>query len=232
VSGLQKEIEQLKLTARQPSTPPAFLNQPSAPVYEAEPASAGVSKTTFVVLLLLTIGLAAFSAYTYFSRPGNNNTEQSTSSTTANTVVPSDTANNDLPSSNATVDLEEQKRQQEIDNKRRADSLKQVQKARALAKQRADSIAAANAGEETTEDDTPTPQGNNKGVQYMVISKAYFYSKPDGSTRRNAFVVPSNNAVLTALDEQNDFVYVVFTNTAGETSKGWLQKQDLQRLND
>lgn len=68
--------------------------------------------------------------------------------------------------------------------------------------------------------------------QYMVTSKAYFYNTPDESTRRNAFVVPSNNAILNATDEQNDFIYVEFKNQLGQSSKGWLRKKDLQRLNE
>lgn len=68
--------------------------------------------------------------------------------------------------------------------------------------------------------------------QYMVTSKAYFYNTPDESTRRKAFVVPSNNAILTALDEQNDFILVEFRNQLGQSSKGWLRKQDLQFLNE
>ena len=106
-----------------------------------------------------------------------------------------------------------------------------------MAKRASDSAAAAAANNDNgTDGDNNTnndePAGNKPGVQYMVISKAYFYNSPDESTRRNAFVVPSNNAILTATDEQDDFIFVVFTNTAGQTSKGWLRKQDLQKLNE
>ena len=68
--------------------------------------------------------------------------------------------------------------------------------------------------------------------QYMVTAKAYFYNAPDESTRRNAFVVPSNNAILNALDEQNDFILVEFRNQLGQNSTGWLRKKDLQSLNE
>ena len=66
--------------------------------------------------------------------------------------------------------------------------------------------------------------------KYKVISKAYFYNEPDESTRRKAFIVHWNNAVLTPTEEKNGFVYVVFTNHLGQTSKGWLRKSDLQRI--
>jgi hypothetical protein len=67
--------------------------------------------------------------------------------------------------------------------------------------------------------------------QYKVISKAYFHNEPDESTRRKAFIIHWNNAVLTPLEEKSGFVYIVFTNHLGQTSKGWLRKKDLQKLN-
>jgi serine/threonine-protein kinase len=65
---------------------------------------------------------------------------------------------------------------------------------------------------------------------YKVRSKAYFHTQPDESTRRNAFIVHWNNAVLHPKEERNDFVYVVFTNHLGQTSRGWLRKKDLIKI--
>lgn len=65
---------------------------------------------------------------------------------------------------------------------------------------------------------------------YKVRSKAYFHTGPSEATRRKAFIVHWNNAVLHPLKEENDFVYVVFTNDEGQTSKGWLRKKDLVKL--
>lgn len=66
--------------------------------------------------------------------------------------------------------------------------------------------------------------------KYKVLSKAYFHNEPDESTRRKAFIIHWNNAVLTPLDEKNGFVYIVFTNHLGQTSKGWLRISDLRRI--
>ncbi|HEY0040704.1 MAG TPA: serine/threonine-protein kinase [Flavisolibacter sp.] len=68
------------------------------------------------------------------------------------------------------------------------------------------------------------------GVRYKVRNKAYFHDEPDAGTRRNAFIVHWNNAVLKPQDEKNGFVYVVFTNHLGQRSKGWLSKDDLVQL--
>ncbi|MCW3111721.1 MAG: hypothetical protein JWR18_117 [Segetibacter sp.] len=65
---------------------------------------------------------------------------------------------------------------------------------------------------------------------YKVKSRAHFYTQPNERTRRKAFINHWNNsyASIKPLDEKNDFVYVVFKNHLGQTSKGWLRKKDLQ----
>ena len=66
--------------------------------------------------------------------------------------------------------------------------------------------------------------------QYKVLaSRAYFHSSPDKNTRRVSYLIPSND-VITALDEKTGFVYTEFTNSRGQTSKGWIRKQDLISL--
>jgi serine/threonine-protein kinase len=67
-------------------------------------------------------------------------------------------------------------------------------------------------------------------VKYKVRSKAFFHDEPDEATRRNAFILHWNNAVLQPLAERNGFIYVVYTNDSGQTSKGWLAKTDLLRV--
>lgn len=72
--------------------------------------------------------------------------------------------------------------------------------------------------------------GNNQSdqlVRYKVRNKAFFHNTPDESTRRNAFINHWNNAVLKPLADKNGFIYVIFTNDEGQTSKGWLSKDDL-----
>lgn len=66
---------------------------------------------------------------------------------------------------------------------------------------------------------------------YTVNDKAYFHNEPNESSRRNAFINHWNNAILAALNEENNFIYVVYTNKEGQTSKGWLRKSDLSRIN-
>ncbi|MDQ3682013.1 MAG: serine/threonine protein kinase, partial [Bacteroidota bacterium] len=68
--------------------------------------------------------------------------------------------------------------------------------------------------------------------QYKVLSpRAYFHNSPDKSTRRTAYMIPSND-VVAALDEENNFIYTEFTNNRGQISKGWLAKQDMVTLEE
>ena len=73
---------------------------------------------------------------------------------------------------------------------------------------------------------------NDRPATRYTVAKgqAHFHNRPDPSTRRKAFINHWNKAVLQPLDEQNGFVYIVYTNHLGQTSKGWLKIQDLQAL--
>jgi serine/threonine-protein kinase len=75
-------------------------------------------------------------------------------------------------------------------------------------------------------------EGTNTTAKYKVRSKAYFHNEPDESTRRAAFIVHWNNAVLEPTQEKNDFVYIVFTNHQGQTSRGWLRIKDLVKVGE
>jgi serine/threonine-protein kinase len=76
-------------------------------------------------------------------------------------------------------------------------------------------------------DEESNSNNEGKGVRYKVRNKAYFHNEPDADTRRDAFIVHWNNAVLSPLAEKNGFVYIVFTNNLGQVSKGWISKADL-----
>ncbi|HEU4471104.1 MAG TPA: protein kinase [Flavisolibacter sp.] len=84
----------------------------------------------------------------------------------------------------------------------------------------------------STKPGTETNQPRREIGQYKVAAaRAYFHNEPDGSTRRNAYMTPSND-VVSALEEKNGYVYVEFTNSRGQTSKGWLRRQDLVTLSE
>ncbi|HUZ60885.1 MAG TPA: N-6 DNA methylase [Hanamia sp.] len=83
---------------------------------------------------------------------------------------------------------------------------------------------------------TSNNKGGNRGdsianIKYTVVTpKAYFYSSPDTNSRRNLFIINLVHATLTPEKEQNGFVYVVYINKHGESTKGWLNIKDLKPL--
>jgi eukaryotic-like serine/threonine-protein kinase len=66
----------------------------------------------------------------------------------------------------------------------------------------------------------------------VSADRAYFYNQPDESTKRGAYMVANDDATINALQEQNGFIYTEFTNSRGQTSRGWLRRQDLTTLEE
>ena len=87
--------------------------------------------------------------------------------------------------------------------------------------------------EPVAENGTVTPDKPLRTIgQYKVqASRAHFHNEPDEVTRRGAYLVPSND-VVTGLDERNGFIYTEFTNSRGQTSKGWIRNADLVPLEE
>lgn len=76
--------------------------------------------------------------------------------------------------------------------------------------------------------DNEQPGFNNRLTnKYKVTNNAFFYAQPDKSSRNNYYVTAGGDAILTALNEKDDFVYVEFINSQGRPVKGWLSKKDL-----
>jgi serine/threonine-protein kinase len=63
--------------------------------------------------------------------------------------------------------------------------------------------------------------------RYKVRDIAYFLNERDECTKRKAFINHWNNAVLKPMEESDGFVYIIYTNDAGQTSKGWMLKREL-----
>lgn len=76
----------------------------------------------------------------------------------------------------------------------------------------------------------PEPKVKKVIGEYRVAAeRAYFHNEADAATRRAAYMIPSEE-VIRALEEQNGFIYTEFTNSKGQTSKGWLRKEDLMTV--
>ena len=75
-------------------------------------------------------------------------------------------------------------------------------------------------------------KGKDAGKTFTLFNTyAYFHDSPDAATVRKANINRWNNARLTAIDDMNGFIYVIYKNDQGQVSKGWLNKKDLIRVN-
>lgn len=178
----------------------------------------GVSKAAFITILILAIGFAAYAAYTFYHQ--NIRRQRIASVPTEDTTSRKQAANSIEP-----------KKEKIVKKKSEPDSIEQVPKAIFLPPDtetsKADSIQSGHTVEEHRQNGI---RKGTAGAKYKVISKAFFYDQPDEATQRKAYIVHWNDAVLTALDDSGDFIYVVYTNNLGQTSKGWLRKSDLNRV--
>lgn len=206
---------EIRLLRQQPQTP-------------ASTSKSGVSKAAFTSLLLISLGLATFSTFSLLKDKQQ---------------PPSSLSGKDLNITDTSTTTRSQPKE---DVPEKTESQQPKKELPPIAAKKKNDTAARRADQPsvTTEKEVPSNSAESENKpptadvavknqhQYMVVTKAYFYSEPDETTRRNAFVVPSNNAVLNALDEKDGFVYVVFTNQLGQSSKGWLRKADLQPVNE
>jgi eukaryotic-like serine/threonine-protein kinase len=243
VAANEEEIKRLKDVAEKTIT----IGQPAYASAEAT-TSRGVSKSLFFVLLIITIALAAFSAYSLINSSNSSNGQASnsvSSSTDTSSVNSTNPVQNDKKDNQKTTQQPVTTGQPPIEEPVQATD-KTVSRENTLQSQAAgdstnNNNAQNNQNDQNNKQDATNDnqdnkkndnQQNNEDVpdKYAVISKAYFYNAPDESTRRDANINHWNNAVLNALDEKNGFIYVVFTNHLGQTSKGWLRKKDLKPL--
>jgi serine/threonine-protein kinase len=242
VSAKDKELEELTRMVTQKDNEVQNLKQRTIPGDGyTEPVQRGVSKTAFIALLFLTIGLGGFATYSFFKNRGPATdslagTRSAESNKTINTDTPAHTAArkplpkrdeqttaNQLPVENNTnaekTNGNETKDQTEAANDPVDDS----------EKDRANTGTDNQTADEQTTQEEPEKKAISVG-RYRARSIAYFHDEPDETTRRNAFINQWNKP-FNAINEKDGFVYVIYTNDEGQVSKGWLRKKDLVPVN-
>jgi hypothetical protein len=75
-----------------------------------------------------------------------------------------------------------------------------------------------------------TAETSEKVTKYTVINKAWFHSGPDQGKLKPVFLKPRKDVILTPQAEENGFVYVIYTNSKGQTTHGWLNKKNLEAV--
>ncbi|MCT3692618.1 SH3 domain-containing protein [Elizabethkingia anophelis] len=76
-------------------------------------------------------------------------------------------------------------------------------------------------------DNYPVNQMDTAASPYYTVidPRAYFYKSPNRNSRKNSYLL--YGAKIQVTEETKDFVYTIFTNTEGVTSKGWVLKSQL-----
>ena len=189
-----------------------------------------VSKSAFFALLLLTIGLAAFSAFTFLK--DGDFLKSPVTANNAKKINPSrDTSK--ISINRTEKKLSSRKKDSLLQVRRINDSIKRANKNVAVKTDSAPNIresqnADVTSGNTSAQDDQD--QVSDQMAKYKAINVAYFYNQPDEATRRDGVFINKWNAPVIAQDDLNGFIYVVYTNEKKQTTRGWLLKKDLQRI--
>lgn len=196
-----------------------------------------VSRSVFNAMLVALVLLGGLAVYgLFFNKAVVGGTRADRTLPGADSSVISNNADNSQISENisSAKDVQryaEQRKQQIVDSISKKVAQKKEQQTARLnqdsVRQEAEKASAEEKKAEEENSDNGDEEESKTVVRYKVRNKAYFHDEPDADTRRNAFVIHWNNAVLRPQDDKNGFIYVVFTNHLGQTSKGWLSKDDL-----
>jgi len=181
-----------------------------------QPARGGIAPVWFYSLLLVTSVLAAFAAYTF---------------------IAGDTFREPYADRGSFTDTTGSRPPQETPYENEATPEDTQQFSPPVPAPAADTTPHINVQQEPAVADTTTAVSRQKPdsvktARYKVREKAYFHNEAEEATRREAYILHWNNAVLDALEEKDGFIYVEYTNHLGQVSKGWLRKEDLVRIEE
>lgn len=182
----------------------------------ANESSFSISRPLFYTLLLMIAGLSAFAGYQLISdkSAGSEQVQNLPDSSSRNqeNEKPADTPLISKAKKPARINYDTVALEPAPDDSQQSETTSEVQPAE---------------DKPVQEPETKTYKSDIGKVFGLAVPETYFHNKPDESTRRKAFINHWNNARLTALNDENGFIYVIYTNEEGETSKGWLSKKDL-----
>lgn len=68
--------------------------------------------------------------------------------------------------------------------------------------------------------------GTNHHLHSVLVQSAYFHNSPSKSTKRSGYLIYGE--VVEPLSQKSGFVYVIYKNSKGQISKGWILKTDLE----
>ncbi len=201
------------------------INNSASWVNSSDDNTIKLSKTWFAVMLLLITGLLGFAVYSNLvSEP---ETSQNLSAQADTSMVDTVETLDSKPAIPAKDNLNDEITSM-IDSVIKSDK---------------DTTASATGNEGNQPDQVegntdngstvePPDNSNNQssGKYTLSVDRAYFYYSPEEGSQTKSFLISSNRPELTAIEDKNGYIYVVFFNNLGQVTKGWLRKRDLRRI--
>ncbi|MFZ1370848.1 MAG: serine/threonine-protein kinase [Ferruginibacter sp.] len=185
--------------------------------------SRGISRGTFFTVLTIALGLGGYAMYHSFikSYPGikTNKTLQAASNiniSVDSTLIPQ---------------AKPKKRSKNKPNKKTALPLGPAGRAPGVVPAPNEKAVSAGRSKNKKTDSTYSKNELRKGNKYRIKRNAFFYEQPDKNTR-DIYYINASDATLTAIQEQDDFIYVKFIDSKGKTNQTWLAKEDLTLINE
>jgi serine/threonine protein kinase len=200
----EQEIAQLKQALAQKEQAVAAAVPATA---SGTPPAKGLSTAAVLVIAFLMIGVGAWAGHAFFPKTADNTSAITTKPVTAGTTKFTASA-----------------------RKKRHARKKPI--TTAVVKAEADSHLVGAAPQGTVQPPADNSKGKDAGKTFTLFNTyAYFHDSPDAASVRKANINRWNNARLTAIDDINGYIYVIYKNDQGQVSKGWLDKRDLIRVN-
>ena len=173
----------------------------------------GVSKSVFLLVFVIALGLGGFAAYDKFYKPAKH--------------IPADT-----------IKSVDNKLQATTDPPKTASvasaSDKLIKKHKKWPYKKSNTPV-ANSDKRTAKKPTPVTGAGKyhrrASETYAILKNTYFYNAPDTSKRSDVYLT-AGDAILTLKEESGDFQYAIFIDADGKPIKGWLMKKDFKPETD
>jgi serine/threonine protein kinase len=187
---------------------------------EAAPGEVSLSKPVFAIMILSIIILGMLSAYGLFMKGDDGKGKAAIDSAgiahiDTTSVKPKQQPDTTVQIQPVVIDTVAQKAE--------IDSLKKEYEVQIA--------ASAKQAEARAKENAAVIVSDGKKYQ-LPKGTVYFYDAASAESPKNGVLGLWNNAKFNVVDEQNGFIYVTHTNKDGQTTKGWLNKNDLKELKE
>jgi serine/threonine-protein kinase len=175
-----------------------------------QPRSKGISRGAFFTVLIIAMGLGAYAMYDSYIKPKIIN-DPKTTTEAVNKI------NSTIDSSSVSETTLKKKPKAKV--RKKADV--------PITNENAEKVVAT----KTNKEPVIAKNDTRKTNRYHIKRNAFFYDRPNKSTRNNYYIF-DKKATLTAIQEEAGFVFVKFVDSRGNTTETWLSKEDLSPVKE